>query len=282
MLQSYTFYYLYLWVIVMTSALDSEFHYSPTQVILGEPVDPKGTTPKIALLLLNQPVGPEDEIFRGLWERADVRVCADGAANRLYETFHNTRNSLVATDAEKNYIPTVICGDMDSAKKDVVDYFNGLGTKIVHDPDQETTDFMKCLKWIDGYYEENHVMSYAIVAYGGLGGRFDHTMASISTLYKYAKARPIYLANPGALTFLLTAGTHHIECRWYDQEPKCGILPFAESAIVTTKGLRWDLDHNKTSFTGLLSTSNIVDNDSITVTTDKGVVWTMTLPNTEN
>ncbi|KAJ1657400.1 cAMP-dependent protein kinase subunit [Dispira simplex] len=267
----------------MTSALASEFHYSPTQVILGESVNPtvENETPIIALLLLNQPVGPKDEIFRGLWERADVRVCADGAANRLYEAFHNTRNSVVATDAEK-YAPTIICGDMDSAKEDIVHYFKKSGTTIVHDPDQETTDFMKCLNWIDGYYKEKHLTSYAIVAYGGLGGRFDHTMASISTLYKYAKARPIYLANPGALTFLLTAGTHHIECQWYRQEPKCGILPFAESAIVTTKGLRWNLTQSETSFTGLLSTSNIVNNDSVTVTTDKGVVWTMTLPNTED
>ncbi|KAJ1964314.1 hypothetical protein IWQ62_002970 [Dispira parvispora] len=254
-----------------------------SEVILGEPADSKveGEIPKIALLLLNQPVGPEDEIFQSLWKRADVRICADGAANRLYNAFHKKTGTLAAADAKK-YVPTVICGDMDSAEKVVVEYFEGLGTTIAREDDQDTTDFMKCLDWIDGHYEKRNSSSYAIVAYGGLGGRFDHTMASISTLYKYAKDRPIYLVNPGTLTFLLTPNTHHIECQWYRKEIKCGIIPISEPAIVTTEGLRWNLKEEETSFTGLLSTSNIIDKDHATVKTNKPVVWTMTLPNSKD
>jgi hypothetical protein len=54
-------------------------------------------------------------IYR-LWPLADIIYCADGAANRLYDSFpRETERSI--------YLPHTILGDLDSIRQEVSDYY---------------------------------------------------------------------------------------------------------------------------------------------------------------
>ncbi|KAJ1929748.1 thiamine pyrophosphokinase [Tieghemiomyces parasiticus] len=246
------------------------FRHSPSQTLLGRQPSHntagRPSTGRLALLLLNQPVERTDTRFASLWRRADLRICADGGANRL------------------EFVPDGICGDLDSVRPEVVKYFAAQGTEVRQVKDQDTTDFMKCLSWIDTLVtaKGHNVSEVTVVAYGGLGGRFDHTMSSIYTLYNFGVERPIYLVSRNTMTCLLQEGESRIECDWYKSRPTCGILPIgADSTVLTTRGLRWNLNNQESSFHGMLSTSNIIDEPEVVVTTSKPIIWTMDLDGEE-
>lgn len=50
-----------------------------------------------------------------LWNLCDLKICADGGANRLFNGIN---------EQERNkFIPNFITGDLDSVKKDVSEYY---------------------------------------------------------------------------------------------------------------------------------------------------------------
>jgi len=100
------------------------------------------------------------------------------------------------------YIPDYIRGDLDSLRDDVRNFFLSRGTEIQRDPDQESTDFMKCIDLISIKEEENS-SKYDVLAIGAFGGRFDQTMSNIHYLYKLKDERKIYLLSDKTMTFLL-------------------------------------------------------------------------------
>ena len=65
-----------------------------------------------------------------LIEKTSKIIATDGAANLIYNSPH--RNSTI--------LDTII-GDMDSLEKDVQQYYQQKGVKIIHDQDQDTNDF---------------------------------------------------------------------------------------------------------------------------------------------
>ena len=118
---------------------------------------------------------------------------------------------------------------------------------------------------------------------GGLGGRVDQGVSVLHHLYKAPQLYPegrIYLVSTSAITFLLTAGTHHIVVK-NPQAPVLGnyvgILPVGFPARITTSGLRWDVEDWDTRFGGQVSTSNMVREAEITVTTSADVLFTIDL-----
>ena len=91
-------------------------------------------------------------------------ICADGGGNYLYQ---------------KNIVPNLLIGDMDSIDKDALKYFKNNNCEIVlFNPEKDQTDGQLV---IDKAMEYNPC---EIVVFGGLGGRIDHTLGNIQLLYR--------------------------------------------------------------------------------------------------
>lgn len=161
---------------------------------------------------------------------------------------------------------------------------------VIHDPDQESTDFGKAINWI----REQHPSGIDIVALGGIGGRVDQGLSQLHHLYRFQSGHGdypggrIFLLSGSSLTFLLKAGKHYIHVREESEDEGdeedvfgkyVGIIPLKETARITTQGLEWDVTDWETMIGGNLSTSNHIlpDTQVVTIETDKDVLFTVAL-----
>ncbi|KAH7163380.1 thiamine pyrophosphokinase [Dactylonectria estremocensis] len=229
-----------------------------------------------ALLVLNQPLRLGSNL-RKLWKNSSMRVAADGGANRLHalSSFHGKFSNL-----------QLIIGDLDSLTPLVRNFYSSQPSPatIIHDPDQESTDFGKAISWI----RKEHPGGIDIVALGGIGGRVDQGLSQLHHLYRfqadpaYAEGR-VFLLSGSSLTFLLKAGVHHIQVREDGESDvfgkHVGIIPLKEPSVISTTGLEWDVTDWQTEIGGQLSTSNHVlpDTQVVQIKTDKDVLFTIAL-----
>ncbi|KAJ6107729.1 hypothetical protein N7523_009052 [Penicillium sp. IBT 18751x] len=160
-----------------------------------------GSPSPYALLILNQPIN--ESAFGVLSEHASYIICADGGANRLYDMMKKRGR-------EATELPDRIVGDLDSLRPLVRQHYEKLGVSVVEDPDQYSTDFTKCLKYLNGHVAEiiasprqqkldsiakhdnalgdvqaqsAYPPTLEIVILGGLGGRVDQAFSQIHHLY---------------------------------------------------------------------------------------------------
>lgn len=208
-------------------------HHSPfssTQQIQEEKEDQDNT--ETVLIILNRPVYTSSSdrkkksttLFEYLWKISSLRICADGGANRLYQSTVGDLNGGRDEDSTTTtMVPDLIIGDLDSVLPRVRSFYESRVTsssssstsddknsieqdkycKTYRDPDQNCNDLDKSIQAVLNYHygtgwsenqssqslEQRKVRKkkkYRICVYGAFGGRFDQTMASIQALYKWA------------------------------------------------------------------------------------------------
>jgi len=118
----------------------------------------------------------------------------------------------------------------------------------------------------------------AIYAFVENSGRLDQILANIQTLFLGPDIvdLPIHLIGTDSISWLLHPGTHHIRLPEVDLEDlHCGIIPVAGTAVLSTKGLKWNLDNTELKFGGLVSTSNAFEKSDVVIETNNTVLWTM-------
>ncbi|KAJ5796778.1 uncharacterized protein N7518_005318 [Penicillium psychrosexuale] len=163
---------------------------------------PEGSPSPYALLILNQPIN--ENAFGVLSRYASYIICADGGANRLFDMPEVNGKGSKA-------LPDSIVGDLDSIRPAVRRHYEKLGVPILQDPDQYSTDFTKCLKYLNVHAAEimasprkgantrtksktngaNQSTSTSpsdqspleVVILGGLGGRVDQAFSQVHHLY---------------------------------------------------------------------------------------------------
>ncbi|CAH8305353.1 unnamed protein product [Eruca vesicaria subsp. sativa] len=256
----------------MMSAMEVMFHSSSFLL----PSIPADEATRYAIVVLNQKLPRFTPL---LWEHAKLRLCADGGANRIYDElplFFPQEDALLIRN---RYKPDVIKGDMDSIRPDVLHFYQSLGTKVIDKShDQDTTDLDKCILYIRHSTLNQESCRLQILATGALGGRFDHEAGNLNVLYRYPDTRITLLSDDCLIQLLPKTHRHEIQIQPSLQGPHCGLIPIgAPSAKTTTTGLQWDLTNTEMRFGGLVSTSNMVKGEKITVESDSDLLWTISI-----
>lgn len=242
-----------------------------TPVELIEPSEHKNFN--YALLVLNTRIALPKTVTCSLWQNAKHRVLVDGGTNRWLSFLHD-----LPDEGRELKNPDVVSGDFDSVNENTLEFFREKGATIEPTPNQDETDFTKAVRLLEPILEKKQITS--IIAIQEHGDRFDHIMANINTLYKankFLKDTRLYLISEGSLTWLLAPGKHsiHVPMHLVDNQRWCSLVPISGKTIVTTKGLKWDLENGELEFGKLVSTSNTYASQNLEVTTNNYLLWSM-------
>ncbi|KAJ7008322.1 thiamine pyrophosphokinase 1-like isoform X1 [Populus alba x Populus x berolinensis] len=153
------------------------------------------------------------------------------------------------------------------------------GTKVVDEShDQDTTDLHKCVAYIRDFAPNLDKSNLCILVAAALGGRFDHEAANINVLYRFSTTRIILLSDDCLIYLLPRTHRHEIHIQSSVEGPHCGLIPIGMASVgTTTTGLQWDLTNTEMRFGDLVSTSNLVQGEKITVQSSSDLLWTISI-----
>ena len=167
---------------------------------------------------------------------APVLVAADGGANALVASGN---------------VPQHIIGDLDSLDPAIR---SRLSDRVLHIPEQDSTDFDKCLRSIRAPF---------ILALGFDGARLDHTLAAMSSLVRHARTRVVMLAAkdicflaPPQFSLSLPVGA------------RVSLFPMSPVTGRST-GLHWPIERAQFATAAQIGTSNRADADQIVLEFDQ-------------
>ncbi|CDJ49458.1 thiamin pyrophosphokinase, putative [Eimeria brunetti] len=247
---------------------------------------------RAVLLLLNRPL---PSYVNCLLKNAALVVAADGAANHMLPLYlaaetqkqqkqlqkvqeqqqqaqglegippHLNSGAAMGSGVRTLQLPACICGDLDSCKSEALSFFRTRGVPVVRLPDQSQTDLEKAFAFAANKY--HFAPNDTIIITGAIGGRFDHSVAAISFLYKVHNAAVAKLQQPPKVVllggynacFLLVEGDNEVLLSNKIFSQVCGLLPMAGRVrSVTTEGLQWNVRGEPLFVGGLISSSNLV------------------------
>lgn len=174
-------------------------------------------------------------------------LCLDGDIPLSF--IKETDLPVVATDGAANKLlrcgvrPAVVIGDLDSVDEEVRCRCNCI--KIDR---QDTTDYEKALAFID----ENDLAPAVVTGIGG--GYLDRIIMNLSTFYQH---NSMLVAED--LVGMIISGRKEMKLPKHTKISVLGI----DEAVVTSHGLKWDLDNTRLSFSGMSSGCNRVADENI-------------------
>jgi thiamine pyrophosphokinase len=204
------------------------------------------------LLLLLDGEEPSRALIEKLAKHAAKIVAADGAAR--YAHSHN-----ISLD--------FIIGDMDSVSNEVRAFYEKKGTRFITQPEQQTNDFEKALKFI---LDES--LGKEILVLGIHGKRTDHLLTNFSVMLRYTDEFESLIAYDAAQQHhFLTSGKH-----WHSFNLPTGTLisltPLPQAQGVTTSGLYYPLKNVTMTFGKREGLNNVITEDTASVEIMKGAL----------
>ena len=198
---------------------------------------------KKAFLLLNGNVPKELPSF----DSYDLIVAVDGA----FQTAVNKK------------IPfNLITGDFDSIQD-----LKNTSTSIerIHTPDQNFTDFHKCLKEL----VKRGVNQVDV--YGASGLEQDHYLGNLSTAYHWSNELNLVFHDDYGISFFLEKDKQY---KFHDCLNKTiSLVPFLDAGGITTKGLKYPLKQESLNFFKRIGTRNVAISEEIHIHYTQGILF---------
>lgn len=258
----------------ITTLYPTQYLEAPGQKENGRPQDV--SRDDIALIILNSPIS-DFTYFHRLYKHASYTLCADAGADRLYNLLTSTYADLAWDTALRKALPDAIHGDLDSLTSHTRSCFSHLGVKITRDPDQYSTDFGKAIKTVLA----SRPTARDILVLGSVGGRVDQGIGLLHELYREQALRHpgvrFWLFSEASVSVVLGPGKTVLQTPVDGGliTPNVGILPVYGPAVISTKGLEWDVEGWRTEMGGQVSSSNHIVAERIEIETDREVLFTV-------
>jgi thiamine pyrophosphokinase len=172
-------------------------------------------------------------------------IAADGAAIQL---------------RKYDIVPHSIVGDLDSISEELA-FWKTTETIIYEVQDQNSTDFEKCLEYIQRFNKRR------ILICGFSGGNLDHTFNNWSIVYRYCERYNlcIYDENSCALSI-----SQHVIFNITEGD-LISLIPQAK-AILTTTGLKWNLIHEVLELGKREGARNRAEGTQVTIEVHEGAI----------
>ncbi|HEY9010185.1 MAG TPA: thiamine diphosphokinase [Devosia sp.] len=159
------------------------------------------------------------------------------------------------TIVEAGFKPEAIIGDFDS----VAEPHKWLGkARLLHIAEQETTDFEKAI------YSTRAPVT---VALGMTGKRFDHTLAALDAVTRYASRRAIILVDEDDLALALDRRFSFVVA----PGERVSVHPLAPVTFWRSEGLKYPLDAVKLAPGIRTGTSNTAEQGPFTIVPEEGI-----------
>ncbi len=186
-------------------------------------------------------IGPQD--INTALSRAPNVVAADGGADVCLAA---------------GLCPVAVIGDLDSIGEAARTAYARV---LHHIPEQDTTDFEKCLQ---------RIRADLILCVGFGGGRVDHFLATLGALARYPDRRIVLLAEQDVICLIPAEGLRVATAPGM----RVSVLPLAP-ARVASQGLRWETGGLDLDPVGLVSASNEAVGGWVSLVPDGPVVLVM-------
>ncbi|SDZ01767.1 thiamine pyrophosphokinase [Proteiniborus ethanoligenes] len=174
---------------------------------------------------------------------ADIVICADGGARHLFN---------------KNLIPNVIVGDLDSLDYTILKKFEDLGVrfqKYQASKDKSDTELAIEFAISEGAID--------IILCGATGTRLDHTIANIMMLYKLLVNQKVNISIVDSHNeIFITKKQLRLK-----EKKGCfiSIIPLVDSKV-TLKGFKYETNNRRFTLGSTLGISNVIkDNEGIVI-----------------
>lgn len=169
-------------------------------------------------------------------------IALDGAANKLYSA---------------GIKPNIILGDLDSASAHTLKFFQDNGTKIISRQNQDYTDLEKAIYYCDKLQAQSIILTCVLG-----GDRTDHTLMALSCIKRYHNPiRSLSIISHDVIEFI-----RNQELSYFGKAgQKFGVFGFPQ-AIVSSRGLKWELSNAQCTLGQENSCSNELTQDEVTIT----------------
>ncbi|AGB19124.1 thiamine diphosphokinase [Thermoanaerobacterium thermosaccharolyticum] len=192
----------------------------------------------------------DSDYIRKLINNCDYVICADGGANIAYKL---------------GIVPNLIIGDLDSADKQIIDYYKKNGVQVDKYPTEkdETDTQLATLKAIELGTDE-------IIYIASIGSRFDHSIANLSLL--------LYLLKRNVKGIIASEKNEiHLIDRSLELEGKIGdivsLIPYSTDVKgIYTDGLYYSLSGQDMPLDMPYGISNVFINNKIKIKIDSGLL----------
>lgn len=151
--------------------------------------------------------------------------------------------------------PDVVVGDFDS-----INTINLKNVEVLHRPNQDFTDFDKCLQVL-----QNRQYT-SIDVYGATGLEHDHFLGNLTTALHFKDQMRITFHDDFSVFFFAPKHTqlHSVHNK------TISLYPFPQTQGITSQGLRYPLKNMDLSMTGRVGTRNHAIEDHVEITYKKG------------
>jgi thiamine pyrophosphokinase len=189
---------------------------------------------------------PEHRTPLELLNRADKIICCDGATVKLLQY---------------GLEPYSIVGDMDSLPDSLI---NKYSDRVFFDPDQETNDQTKAVRWC---HERN---INPLIILGATGLREDHTIGNIALTTDYAEFIDVMMVTDTGI-FIPLNKTKTFRCR---KGRQISIFAVTPDTKITTKNLKYEITERRlTNWNQGTLNETIADSFSIIIDHGKLIIY---------